>query len=216
MYYPIFQSIVNTLDQSLKRRNINVTKFKRWNEQKINATGLEIQIDLSQTTRFLDSLTIHFDWDKFREASLARSMKGMNKHPFLKTKNLILHSTEPTIDVEMTWHFKVDECQPAETNGEINHRVDQAAKWMEKASYDISTLLANDDIITRWHLEMDGDKDGRYLTTIDLNSYFQFTFAGLNSLSEVHRFTQKKLLYLLYRAKRIIQIVDTSVNVQAA
>lgn len=216
MYYPIFQSIVNTLDQSLKRRNINVTKFKRWNEQKINATGLEIQIDLSQTTRFLDSLTIHFDWDKFREASLARSMKGMNKHPFLKTKNLILHSTEPTIDVEMTWHFKVDECQPAESNGVINHRVDQAAKWMEKASYDISTLLANDDIITRWHLEMDGDKDGRYLTTIDLNSYFQFTFAGLNSLSEVHRFTQKKLLYLLYRAKRIIQIVDTSVNVQAA
>lgn len=216
MYYPIFQSIVNTLDQSLKRRNINVTKFKRWNEQKINATGLEIQIDLSQTTRFLDSLTIHFDWDKFREASLARSMKGMNKHPFLKTKNLILHSTEPTIDVEMTWHFKVDACQPAESNGEINHRVDQAAKWMEKASYDISTLLANDDIITRWHLEMDGDKDGRYLTTIDLNSYFQFTFAGLNSLSEVHRFTQKKLLYLLYRAKRIIQIVDTSVNIQAA
>jgi len=216
MYYPIFQSIVNTLEQSLKKRNINITKFKRWNEQKINATGLEIQIDLSKTTRYLDSLTIHFDWDRFREASLARSMSGMKKHPYLKAKNLILHSTEPTIDVEMTWHFTVEECQPSKSNGELNHRVDAAAKWMEKASYDISTLLAKDDIITRWHLEMDGDKDGRYLTTIDLNSYFQFTLAGLNNLSEVHQFTQKKLLYLLYRAKRIIHIVDTSVSVKAA
>lgn len=216
MYYPIFQSMINTIHQSLKKRNINVTGFKRWNEEKINATGLEIRIDLTDTTNYLEALSIHFDWDRFREASLARSLEGTRNHPLLKAKKLLLHSTEPVIDVELVWHFKVDKCQPSVTNEEANHRIDVASRWMERASYDVNTLLAKDDIITRWHLEMDGDKYGRYLTTINLNSYFQYTFAGLKNLSEVQDFVQVKMTYLLYRAMRIIRIVDSSIDVKAA
>ena len=41
------------------------------------------------------------------------------------------------------------------------------------------SLLISDDIITRWHIEVDGDKDGKYLSAINLISYFQYSFTDL-------------------------------------
>jgi len=215
MQYPIFQSIINKIEASLNVREINVRKFKTWEESKINATGLEILIDLKESTKNLDSLSINFDWDRFREAALARQLDGTDKHPVLKSEHFTESNILPVIDIEMSWNFQVDNCQPQEAS-EANHRIQVASEWMEIASRDVNELLSGEEIITRWHLEIDGDDRGKFLTAINLISYFQFSLAGLNSLPEVQQFTERRLIYLLYRAKRIIEIVDNRVVVTAA
>jgi|GEM_PF-207080 len=226
MEYPIFQSIVNKINSSLLKRNINVTTFKTWEESKINATGLEIFIDLSESTNYLTALSINFDWDRFREASLARQLQGTDSHPVLQSEPIahpVLQSepiadskVDPVIDIEVTWHFREDRCQPKTTNGDANYRIQKASEWMEQASQEVNELLLSDEIITRWHLEIDGDQHGKYLNAINLISYFQFPFRDLTSLCEVHKFVERKLTYILYRAKRVIQIVDETVQVSAA
>ena len=45
---------MNKINGSLLKRKINVTKFKTWEESKINAAGLEFYIDLSQSTNHLN------------------------------------------------------------------------------------------------------------------------------------------------------------------
>lgn len=216
MDYPIFQSIVNKINGSLNKKNINVSKFKTWEESKINAAGLEILIDLRDSTNYLKSLSINFDWDRFREASLASQMDGTDTHPVLKSETFTETSVEPVIDVEITWHFREDRCQPSKTNGNTNYRIQKAREWMEQASGKVNELLISDDIITRWHLEVEGDQHGKYLNAINLISYFQYSLTGLQSLCEVHSFVDRKLMHLLYKAKRVVEIADESVYVSAA
>lgn len=216
MEYPIFQSIVNKIHGSLLKRNINVTKFKTWEESKINATGLEISIDLIQSTTHLKSLSINFDWDRFREASLARQLKGTDTHPILQSEPFSESKVKPVIDIEVTWYFREDRCQPAGTDDDANFRIQKAGEWMKEASDEVNELLISDDIITRWHLEVDGDRNGKYLSAINLISYFQYSFTELTSLKEVHKFVDRKLTHLLYKAKRVVQIADQTVQVHAA
>ncbi|REL33331.1 hypothetical protein DYD21_11160 [Rhodohalobacter sp. SW132] len=216
MEYPIFQSIVNTIDSSLNKRNINVTTFKTWEESKINATGLEIFIDLSNSTNHLESLSINFDWDRFREASLARQLNGTGNHPVLQSETFAETKVDPVIDIEVTWHFREDRCQPQQTNGDANYRIQKASEWMDHASREVNELLLTDDIITRWHLEIDGDQHGKYLNAINLISYFQYSFQGLSSLSDVQKFVERKLIHILFRAKRVVTIVDDTVHEHAA
>lgn len=216
MDYPIFQSIVNKINGSLNKKNINVSKFKTWEESRINAAGLEILIDLKDSTNYLKSLSINFDWDRFREASLASQMDGTDTHPVLKSETFTETNVEPVIDVEITWHFREDRCQPRKSNGNNNYRIQKAREWMEQASGKVNELLISDDIITRWHLEVEGDQHGKYLNAINLISYFQYSLTGLQSLCEVHRFVDRKLMHLLYKAKRVVEIADESVYVSAA
>jgi hypothetical protein len=216
MQYPIFQSVVNKINSSLNKRNINVVKFKTWEEAKINAAGLEILIDLKDSTNHLTHLSINFDWDSFREAALANRLNGTDGHPMLKNKHLTAVNVEPSIDIELVWHFDVNRCQPEVGNDNDNYRIQMASEWMDRASKKVNELLISDDIITRWHIEIDGDQYGKYLTAINLLSYFQFTFDEVDSLIEVHEYVGRKLAHLLYKANRIIKIVDESVVVHAA
>lgn len=216
MQYPIFQSIINKINSSLNERNINVVKFKTWEEARINAAGLEIVIDLKDSTHHLTHLAINFDWDSFREANLANRLSGTDAHPMLKAKHLTEVSVSPSIDIEIVWHFDVDRCQPPPGFGKEDHRIKMASEWMDRASKKVNELLLSEDIITRWHLEIDGDQHGKYLTAINLISYFQFAIGDLNSLNEVHSYIARKLTHLLYKANRIIKIADESVVVTAA
>lgn len=216
MDYPIFQSIVNKINGSLLKRKINVTKFRTWDEPKINAAGLEFYIDLSQSTNHLKSLSINFDWDRFREASLARQLNGTDNHPILQSKTFTTTSVKPVIDIEVTWHFREDSCQPSTSNGDTNFRIQKAGEWMNEASEQVNELLISDDIITRWHIEVDGDKNGKYLSAINLISYFQYSFKDLKSLKDVHKFVDRKLIHLLYKAKSVVEIVDRTVQEHAA
>ena len=63
MYYPIFNSIVNTVNAQLDKRGISSKKFKTWQDERINATGLELMIELGENSSFIDALSINFDWD---------------------------------------------------------------------------------------------------------------------------------------------------------
>src|SRR5690554_6400087 len=122
MQYPIFQSVVNKINATLNKRNINVVKFKTWEEARINAAGLEIVIDLQESTNHLTSLSINFDWDRFREAALANQLSGTDNHPMLKAKHLTEANVVPSIDVELVWYFDEKRCQPSKTNGDANYR----------------------------------------------------------------------------------------------
>lgn len=216
MQYPIFQSVVNKINSSLDNRKINVVKFKTWEEAKINAAGLEILIDLKESTNHLTDLSINFDWDSFREAALANKLSGTNDHPLLKAEHLTKASVNPAIDIEMVWNFDVNKCQPESTNGDENYRIQMAGEWMDRVSKQVNELLISDDIITRWHLEIDGDETGKYLTAINLLSYFQFSVGDLKTLNEVHEYVGRKLTHLLYKANKIIKIADKSVMIYAA
>jgi hypothetical protein len=218
MQYPIFQSVVNKINSSLTKRNINVVKFKTWEESKINAAGLEIVIDLKGSANHLKQLNINFDWDRFREAVLANQLNGTDDHPMLKQEHLTAANVSPCIDIELVWHFDEKSSQPqnGNSNGDANYRIQLAGEWMDNVSREVNEFLASDDIITRWHLEIDGDADGKYLSAINLISYFQFTVESFKSLNEVLSYVDRKLTHLLYKANRIIKIADKSVALTAA
>ncbi len=218
MQYPIFHSVVNKINASLNRSNIQVSKFRTWEETRINATGLEIWIDLSDSTRYLKTVSINFDWDRFRETNIARQLDGTEKHPMLRSPHLIEASVEPVIDIEVVWYFDVEKCQPSQaaSNGQGDYRVNVASRWMEEASRKVNELLQSDDIITRWHIEIEGDENGKYLTAINLISYFQYSLADLNSLNNVHKYVERKVHHLLYKINRVVRLVDGVVEVPAA
>ncbi|MAL16079.1 MAG: hypothetical protein CL670_12140 [Balneola sp.] len=208
MHYPIFNSIVNTVESKLGKRGIKANKFTTWEDNKIHATGLELIIGLDETSNFMDSLSINFDWDSFRETSMAKELEGMDSHPFLKIETLTNSTVTPTIDVEMSWLFDIERCQP-EIPGEAgNYRIEKASRWMESISKKVNDLLAKDDIITRWHIEIDGDEHGRYLSAINLISYFQYELTSPKSLNEVNQLVSKKLQDLLLKANKVIYLAD--------
>ena len=71
-----------------------------------------MSIDLFETSNFIESLAINFDWDSFREISVARRMDGLEKHPLLNIEKLVKINVTPTIDVEMSWVFDIEASQP--------------------------------------------------------------------------------------------------------
>ncbi|MDZ7806528.1 MAG: hypothetical protein U5K71_05390 [Gracilimonas sp.] len=204
MQYPIFNSIVNTVESQLGKRGISTNIFRTWKDNKIYATGLELNISLQEASDYIDSLSINFDWDSFRETSMAKGLEGMESHPFLKIEPFTESTVMPTIDVEMMWLFNIDTCQREDPDKSGNYRIDEASKWMESISKDVNSLLADDDIITRWHVEIDGDENGRYLSAINLISYFQYQLIEQESLSDVQEIVKRKLNDLLLKANKVI------------
>ncbi|HBX66050.1 MAG TPA: hypothetical protein DEG32_07790, partial [Balneolaceae bacterium] len=137
-----------------------------------------------------------------------KELEGMDSHPFLKIETLTNSTVTPTIDVEMSWLFDIERCQP-EIPGEAgNYRIEKASRWMESISKKVNDLLAKDDIITRWHIEIDGDEHGRYLSAINLISYFQYELTSPKSLNEVNQLVSKKLQDLLLKANKVIYLAD--------
>jgi hypothetical protein len=216
MTYPIFNSVVNRIESDLNERDLTINSFRTWNEDRINATGLEIEFDLSKQSNFLKALSLNFDWDRFRETVLAKQLEGMEEHPFLQEDNMVSTSISPVIDIEITWLFdeKAPHPQLAAQNG--NHRLEAASQWMEEISTEVNDLLADDDIITRWHIEVEGSESGKYLTAINLISYFQYTLTDLDSLNNVHDFVINCLQELLVKSNKVLQISDQTLESQAA
>lgn len=216
MKYPIFNSVINRIESDLHNRDIKINSFRTWNEDRINATGLEIEIDLSKKSSFLKALSINFDWDRFRETVLARQLEGMEGHPFLQDENLATTSISPAIDIEITWLFdeKAPHPQLAAHNG--NHCLKAASEWMEEISKEVNKLLADDDIITRWHIEVEGNENGKYLSAVNLISYFQYTLSDLKSLNDVHAFVLQCLQKLFLKSNRVLKIADKTLQFQAA
>jgi hypothetical protein len=216
MTYPIFNSVVNRIESELNKRDISIKTFKTWNEDRINATGLEIVIDLSNKANYLKSLSINFDWDRFRETVLARQLDGMEEHPFLQEENMVSTSISPLIDIEVTWLFDEKQSQPQVEVQKGVSRLEAASIWMEKISAEVNELLAEDDIITRWHVEVEGDEHGKYLSAINLISYFQYTLTDLKSLNAVHQFVSERLQELLLKSNQVMKKSDSIITEVAA
>ncbi len=208
MHYPIFNSIVNTVNTQLDKRGIKSQKFKTWEDNKINAIGLELLIELKNSSDFLQALSINFDWDSFREATVAKQLEGMNSHPFLKIKKLFKSPVPSTIDIEISWLFDIERCQPEYPEKEGNYRIEQASLWMEAISKQINTLLKDQNIITRWHIEIEGDESGKYLSAINLISYFQYEFTSPKTVNDINNVVSKKFQDLLLKASKVIHLCD--------
>jgi hypothetical protein len=216
MTYPIFNSVVNRIESELNKRDIPIKTFRTWNEDRINATGLEIVIDLTNKANFLKALSINFDWDRFRETVLARQLEGMEEHPFLQEENMVSTSISPLIDIEVTWLFDENQSQPQMEFQNGTSRLEASSLWMERVSTEVNKLLAEDDIITRWHVEVEGDEHGKYLSAINLISYFQYSLVELYSLNEVHNFVSKRLQELLLKSNQVLKISDNIIEDVAA
>jgi len=216
MTYPIFNSVVNRIESELNERDISIKTFRTWDEDRINATGLEIVIDLTRKANFLKALSINFDWDRFRETVLARQLEGMEEHPFLQEENMVSTSISPLIDIEVTWMFDETQSQPQIEMQNGMSRLEASSQWMEKISAEVNELLAEDDIITRWHVEVEGDEHGKYLSAINLISYFQYSLTDLKSLNEVHLFVSKRLQELLLKSNQVLKISDSIIEDVAA
>lgn len=216
MKYPIFNSVTNQIQTNLNKRDITINSFRTWHEDRINATGLEIEIDLRSKTNFIKGLSINFDWDRFRETVLAKQLEGMEEHPFLQDEDSNSTSISPVIDIEVSWLFDEKAPHPnmAAPNG--NHHLDAASQWMEQISQKVNQLLADDDIITRWHLEVEGSNSHQHLSTVNLISYFQYALTDLKSLNSVHKFIGHRVGELLIKSNRVINIADNILEDRAA
>lgn len=216
MTYPIFHSVVNRIESVLNKRDVAIKTFRTWNEDRINATGLEIVIDLHNETNYLNALSINFDWDRFRETVLARQLEGMEEHPFLQEENEVQTSISPIIDIEVTWHYDVEQSKPYAKLNKSYDQLEASGKWMEDISVKVNDLLADDDIITRWHVEIEGDEDGKYLSAANLISYFQYTLTDLKTLNEVHSFIEQRLRNLLVKSRKVMSVSEKTLSEVAA
>lgn len=215
MTYPIFNSFINQIENELNNKDINIASFKTWNEDRINAAGLQILIDVSAQNDFVKEVSINFDWDRFRETVLAQQLQGLQEHPMLQKKNLKSVTVSPKIDVELSWVFDEDKQQIALAHNSESNPLNAASKWMQQISKEVNQLLKEDNIITRWHIEVEGNHKGKRLTSISLISYFQYSLTDLKSLNEVHDFINKQLHDLLIKSKKVRQISDNALGTAA-
>lgn len=203
--YPLFESIIDHVRTSIS--NTSVSEFKRWNNDMINATGLELKADLGNE-KAVRVLTINFDWDKFKEQSLAKQL-GFEKHPLIKDvdkKLKTVNSADPGIEIEVVWHITPPNLGHIEDNQLGDSRLKEASKWMQKISHEVNTLLVIDKVITRWHIDIEGDLHGRYISDAMLITYFHYDLAHLKTIEELNSFVQRRINYLMYKTNKIIKI----------
>lgn len=209
MKYPIFNSFIKHIQNELQRRNIRTETFTQWNETVLNATGLELGIPLSDHSKLVKLTTIHFDWDVFHEGTLAEQLPGMDKHPLRKKNKLQPTIVEPGMDVEVTWQFDVSAFMG------LRNRVEASSNWMESFTKRLQETYPNDEAITRWHVEIEGDENGRYLAVMSLITYLTVHFDHVKDLNEVHNVSTRALQRILIRTNRILQMAD-EVAIKAA
>lgn len=213
--YPLFDSIVSHVRKSLEKSQ--VTHFKRWNNDIINATGLEIKASLG-TNGSVKYVTINFDWDRFKEIGLAQQLE-MNDHPLIvqaKKDEKTIKAAVPSIEIEVIWNIS-----PNETGGITedllgDQRLRNASKWMQKISHNVNTLLMVDHVISRWHIDIEGDMHGRYISDAMLMAYFNYDLSHLQSSSEVDAFIRGRINYLIYKTSKVIKISEQIIKELAA
>ncbi len=210
MDYPIFNSIINHIQEELNRHELPIQQFKKWQEQAINASGLEIAINLSEITPFINLVEINLDWDKFKEIRLARQLKGMEQHPLLKKPSLPEANIDPNIDVEITWHFNEQMILDEELTGEGSGKIETASQWMQGVNQHLQSFLPEDNLTNRWHVEIEGSDEEKYISDMNLISYLQYGLAGEAELNDIHNKVTKKIKQLLILTNKVVEVAEHS------
>lgn len=209
MEYPIFNSIINKIKTDLQNRDIKTQNFRVWSDTTINAIGLDVGIDLSHASEHIKTLNIHLDWDKFREINLARQLDGMQNHPMLKRGTFTDIKVNPRIDAEVNWVFNVEHIYNSLNDRKGKVRVDAASRWMDVINQKIRGVIHSDEL-TRWHVEIEGDTEGRYLSVMSLISYFDYDLDAINNLNDLHAFLGRRLQQILVKTNKVIMVADKS------
>lgn len=203
--YPLFSSVINRIGSGLLRHNIHPKRFKTWVENSINATGLEIVVDL-QGSEPITSMVINFDWDKFREVGLARQMEGMSGHPLLKSKKVTTTNVTPNMDIEISWQFNEHipiQVAPSKIG---TQRVKVASEWMDAVTKEATEILPSEHSLSRWHVDIDGDFDGRFISQMTFITYFTIPLTSVNSLNALHLRVDRMLQVLLLTTDRMVKL----------
>jgi hypothetical protein len=208
--YPIFQSIVHQIDSELHRHHIHPRRFKTWVESAINATGLEIIVDMPELNPVIKSIIINFDWDKFREASMAKQMQGMSKHPLLLSRKGISSAVTPSLDIEIAWQLNETIPLVLSEHRLGTDRVGIARLWMDAINKAAASIMIQDHSLSRWHIDIEGDLKGKYLSQMTFISYLTLSFEGIESLNELHQIIRRKFSQVLWMSEKIISIAKTS------
>jgi hypothetical protein len=210
MQYPIFNSIVNKIKTELQNRDIKTNHFKIWKDSTIFATGLETEIDISDNDCGISQIKMNFDWDQYRELKMAKQLKGMEKHPLLKKKKLITTRLEPTIDVEISWVFDNKQTSRSLKGATSDGRLEYASLWMKNINESLGNVLPTDKLISRWHLDVVTDAKGKYISTMCLITYMQYSLKDINDLNIIHNQISKRLHSILNKSIRVLDLVKKS------
>lgn len=206
MKYPIFKSMIKKIETELSKRNITPSKFRLWNDPTINAAGLELALEPNDPGCGVREITINLDWDSFREAKLASQMEGMAKHPLIKKRDLLSGKVPVTIDIETAWHFDEKQIIDMPLNGDIEARISYASMWMNSLNQELAFVLQTGRLLHRWHIEVDGDQHGRYISAMSLLLYHQYSFSNAKKLSEVHKEVSIKLDSILRKSSLVLDL----------
>jgi hypothetical protein len=215
MQYPIFNSIIKKIESELQGSGINPVKFRVWKDTTIHAIGLEMGIDVSDEKSGIREISINFDWDKYREVKMARQLKGMNQHPLLNKETLPISSIIPTIDVEISWNF--DEVSITNNlRGATNDgRLEYASTWMKNINEHLNEILPTEKLISRWHLDVETDYNGKYVSSMSLITYFQYSLKNVDDINDIHTQISARLHTILNRSGRILKLAKNSRPVAA-
>ena len=216
MKYPIFNSIITVIETELASRGITPERFKVWQDGTLHATGLELALKLQDDDSGVREITINFDWDTFREAKLARLLEGMSQHPLLQRKKLLESKAALTLDIETAWHFEESQVLPAAQSPNLrkvaavaeDRRTAYASAWIQALNAEITRSLPQENVISRWHLEMEGDLHGKYVSNMSLLAYHQFPLHAMQQLSDVHGQVRLNLQKVLSRVLRVLRLAS--------
>lgn len=212
MKYPIFNSIINQIDQELNRKDVELKTFKTWREDRINATGLEIAINVSDQSNVIREITINFDWDRFRETYLAHELDGLGEHPMLQDENLKSVTASPKIDVELSWIFDVRKLRVQATGQDTLKPMQHTQAWMNDLSQEVNELVAEERCTTRWHLEIEGNTEKNQLSMVTLISYFQYSLDELTALNDVLSTVKYRVRELMVKSNKVCQLSDNTLR----
>lgn len=212
MEYPIFYSIINQIESGLTSKNVKLNTFKTWREDRINATGLEIGIDVSDESNVIKEITINFDWDRFRETYLARELEGLGEHPMLQDENLKSVTASPKIDVELSWNFDVQKLRVDSSGNDAVRPMAQTRSWMKSLSRNVNNLLAEEECTTRWHLQIEGTNEQNELSKVTLISYFQYSLQDIKSLNEILSTVKYRVRQLMIKSNKVCQLSDNTLK----
>ncbi len=210
MQYPIFNSIVNKIKSELHNRGIKTSQFKIWKDSTIFATGLEMAIDTEDDNCGVKQIKMNFDWDQYRELKMAKQLQGMEKHHLLKKKKILTPRLEPTIDVELSWIFDNKQISNTLKGASTDGRLEYASLWMNTINENISSVLPTDKLISRWHLDVVTDSKGRYVSSMCLITYLQYSLKDIDDLNVIHNQISKRLHSILNKSTRVLDLVKKS------